>query len=272
METTLRTPIVALAVALVLAGTGARAAEDEIPVDLELVLAVDVSASMTRDEQELQRQGYVEAFRSRRVLNAIRSGAHGRIAVAYVEWADEGNQQLVLPWTLVDSADSASRFAEALAAAPIGREFGTSISGAVRFARGQFESNGYAGERQAIDVSGDGPNNLGPPVDGARDAAVADGVTINGLPIMIRLRWGAGLYSIEGLDYYFEDCVIGGPGAFVVVVKSDREFASAIERKLVLEISGGPTATVMPVAAFRRPQRMDCMSGERNGGRLLPAQ
>ena len=85
-----------------------------------------------------------------------------------------------------------------------------------------FDGNGFAGERKAIDISGNGPNSLGPPVEPSRDFVVAQGVTINGLPIMIRIRSGQGLYSIAGLDFYFEDCVVGGPGAFTVVIRKGK--------------------------------------------------
>ncbi len=248
------------------------AAANDVPVDLELVLAVDISASMTPDEQLLQRQGYIDAFRSPRVLQAVRSGAFGRIAVAYVEWADAGNQTLVVPWTLLEDTESIGRFADALALGPIGRDFSTSISEALLFSRDLFEDNGFAAERKTIDLSANGPNNRGPAVEYARDAVVADGVTINGLPIMTRLRWGGGLYSIAGLDFYFEDCVIGGPGAFVVAVKNLKEFAETIERKLLLEIAARPDHVIVQIAEVRRPKQMDCMAGEKNGGRLLPSE
>jgi hypothetical protein len=272
MKAGFRTRLIIAGIAALAAVCPLRASATDVPVDLELVLAVDTSASMMPDEQRLQRLGYVEAFRSPQVLDAIRSGPHGRIAVAYVEWADEHVQKLAVPWTLIDSASSALSFATVLADAPLSREFGTSISAALRFSGDQFEGNGFAGEREAIDLSGDGPNDLGGPVEAARDAVVARGITINGLPIMIRMRWGGGLYGIEGLDSYFEDCVIGGPGAFVVPVKKARGFAEAIKRKLVLEISGSPGVKVMTVAEMRRPERMDCLSGENAGGRLRPAR
>jgi hypothetical protein len=248
------------------------AAAAEIPVDLELVLAVDVSASMTPDEQKLQRQGYIAAFRSERVVDAIRSGAFGRIAVTKLEWANEDRQSVVVPWTLVEGEAGARTFAERLSAVPVGRDFSTSISQALLYARGLFEANGFAGERRAIDLSANGPNNRGAPVETARDTLVADGIIINGLPIMIRLRWGGGLYSIAGLDFYFEDCVIGGPGAFVMPVRHVREFAAIIERKLILEIAGRLDERVMPIAEVRRPDRMDCLAGEKNGGSLLPRE
>ena len=248
------------------------ATADDLPVDLELVLAVDTSASMTPDEQQLQRQGYVDALRSERVLQAVRTGAFGRIAIAYVEWADTGAQNVVMPWTLLDTAASLSGFADRLAMLPIGRDFNTSLSQALLFSRGLFDGNGFRGERKVIDISANGPNNRGPRVEAARDIVLAEGITINGLPIMTRLRWGGGLYSIAGLDFYFDDCVIGGPGAFVMAVRNVREFAATIERKLILEIARRPDLLVLPIAEIRRPPKMDCMAGEKSGGRLLPEE
>jgi hypothetical protein len=245
---------------------------DDLPVDLELVLAVDISASMTPDEQQLQRQGYVDALRSERLLQAVRTGAFGRIAIVYVEWADSATQNIVMPWTLLDTEESFSRFADGLAMLPIGRDFNTSLSQALLFSRGLFDGNGFRGERKVIDISANGPNNRGPRIETARDIVLADGITINGLPIMTRLRWGGGLYSIAGLDFYFEDCVIGGPGAFVVAVRNVREFAATIERKLILEIAHRPGDLILPIADIERPHKMDCMVGEKNGRRLLPQE
>jgi len=258
-----------LAAAVALMGGENFSHSTEIPVDLELVLAVDVSASMDPDEQSLQRQGYVTAFRSQEVLEAIQSGAIGQIAVTYVEWGDSDNQHVVVPWTLVDGQTSADAFAAALSDAPPERFFGTSIAWALRFSTALLARNGFNGERLAIDISGDGPNNVGPPVGPARDAAVEGGVTINGLPIMIRMSEGTSLYSIAGLDFYYEDCVIGGPGAFIVSITNRKQFRDAIERKLVLEISQRAN-DVLPVADVMRPDRMDCLAGEKNSGRLLP--
>src|SRR5689334_9548687 len=209
-----------------------------IPVDLELVLAVDVSASMTEEERYLQRQGYVETFWSAILLDVIRAGPLGRIAVTYVEWGDPTAQKVVVPWALVSDETSAHAVAELLASAPINHFFATSITEAIRFSAGQFSGNGFISDRHVIDLSSDGPNNTGAPVEPARDEATDQGVTINGLPIMIHVSWDHGLYSIEGLDLYFEDCVVGGSGAFVVPVRRREDFAAAIQRKLSLEIAG----------------------------------
>ncbi|WP_246737334.1 DUF1194 domain-containing protein [Nordella sp. HKS 07] len=229
-------------------------------VDLELVLAVDVSRSMDADEQALQRNGYIQAFRHQEVIDALSSGPYGRIAVSYVEWAGPSFQQTIVPWMLIDGEAAAHAFADRLAAAPISRERGTSIANGLLFVGPTFEGNGIAGSRRVIDVSGDGPNNMGVPVQTARDPLVAAGVTINGLPIMIK-RAG-GFASIENLDIYYEDCVIGGPGAFLVTVTDIKNLASAIRRKLVLEIATRPV--LLQKASETEPEtRIDCMIGER---------
>lgn len=242
----------------------------ELPVDVELVLAVDVSSSVGGDEQFLQRQGYVTAFQSPEVIAAIRSGPFGRIAVAYVEWGDAKSQSLVLPWTLVDDRLGAMSVAYRLAQEPVGRSFGTSIAGALVYAASLFDRNGFQTDRRVIDLSSNGPNNVAPPVAQAREAIVRDGIIINGLPVMIDLVCCSGLYSIEGLDRYFEDCVIGGPGAFVVPVTRREDFAEAIRRKLVLEIVGPHREVITPIRFIERPTPLDCALVEANPGRILP--
>jgi hypothetical protein len=246
-----------------------RAGQRVLAVDLELVLAVDVSASISASEQRLQRQGYVEAFRSPELVAAMQEGGLGRIAVAYVEWAGPAVQSLALGWTLIDGAGAAQAFAARLESLPLRREFDTSIAGALAFSMALFAASSFSSERRVIDLSANGPNNTGPPVAPARDAAIASGITINGLPIMTKMYWDGGLYSIEGLDFYFEDCVIGGPDAFVIAVRRGDELEKAIRRKLVLEIAARK-ASVIAVAAKVRPQHMDCLAGEHNSGRLLP--
>ena len=255
-------------VATIAIWTPSGALGNEVEVDLELVLAVDVSSSVQEDEQFLQRQGYVTAFQSPRVIAAIRSGPLGRIAVAYVEWGDPRNQRLIVPWTIVDDRLSAMSLAYRLGQEPITRSFGTSIAGAIRYSAALFEGNGFQSERRVIDLSGNGPNNLGAPVGPARDAVVAQGVTINGLPIMIHLTCCSGLSSIEGLDYYFEDCVTGGPGAFVIPIRRREEIAETIQRKLLQEIAG-PREGLYPIAFVKRP-RIDCAGIEKNPARILP--
>ena len=236
----------------------ARAADT--PVDLELILAVDVSRSMDIDEQQLQRDGYVAAITHPEVIDAITQGRHGRIALTYVEWAGPDTQYTVVDWRAIDGPQSARAFAAALAQAPIQRFRGTSISNGLVFVAPQFDRNGFAATRRVIDVSGDGPNNMGIPIEVARAPVISAGITINGLPIMIKQP--GGFAAIPNLDRYYEQCVIGGFGAFLVVVRSADQFAEAIRRKLVLEIAGREPQ-VIPAAATAGGKRIDCLIGEK---------
>lgn len=230
---------VALAASVSLLASMTSQAAAEEPVDVELVIAVDVSWSMDYGELDIQRNGYVAAFRSPELQQAIADGVHGRVAVTYVEWAGDTSQSVVLPWTMIDGKDAAEAFAYRLSEARPDRMRRTSISSAIDFAANLFDGNGYEGMRRVIDISGDGPNNQGRPVTQARDAATARGITINGLPLMTQgedLRGGWG--SIRDLDRYYSDCVIGGPGAFMVPVNGWAQFPEAVRRKLVLELAG----------------------------------
>jgi len=239
---------------------GGRAA-GSVDVDVELVLAVDISYSMDLDELALQREGYVEALTSQDFLNALKQGMHGRIAVSYVEWAGVIDQKLVLPWRLIDGRASAEAVAGQISRAPTRRAYRTSISGALTFSASLFEENGYRGIRRVIDVSGDGTNNQGPPVAITRDEVIAKGITINGLPIVLK-RPNPSTLDIPDLDIYYEDCVIGGPGAFVVPIKEREKFRDAIRTKLVLEVAGRvPEPRVVPAAADA--PRISCTLGER---------
>jgi Protein of unknown function (DUF1194) len=232
-----------------------------VPVDVELVIAVDISYSMDPDELALQRDGYVEAITSREFLDALRGGMHGRVAVTYFEWAGVAEQRIVVPWRLIDGPASAEAMAAEIARAPLRRAFRTSISGALRFAAPLFEANGFEGIRRVIDVSGDGTNNQGPLVTVVRDEVLAKSITINGLPIMLK-RPNAATIDIPNLDIYYEDCVIGGPGAFVVPIREREKFREAIRTKLVLEIAGRmPEARVIPASA--QAPRISCTIGER---------
>jgi Protein of unknown function (DUF1194) len=247
-----------LALTALLAGGEAGA---QTPVDVELVLAVDMSQSMDAGEHALQRSGYLAALSHPDVLGAIRSGIYGRVAIAYVEWGGSFAQAMAVPWTLIEDEASAGDFADALAARPIRTIRGTSISGALAFAASLFEDNGYEGLRRVIDVSGDGPNSSGGPVAPMRDAVLEQGLIINGLPIMLR-QTGYTPWSIPDLDLYYADCVIGGPGAFVLPVDDPSQLAEAIRQKLVLEIAGAPP-TLTPATATARPPRIDCLIGEK---------
>ena len=236
-------------------------------VDLELVLAVDVSMSMDLDEQRLQRDGYVAAFRDPSLHRAIKDGPNGRIAVTYVEWSGVHMQALVVPWRIIASAQDAQKFADTLADRPISRSFFTSISGAVGASHSLFAGSPARGLRRVIDVSGDGPNNSGLPVEAARDRVVAAGTVINGLAIQLADRSGPYTYfDLPDLDRYYRDCVIGGPGAFVLSIRNKREFASAIRKKLLLEVAGqtpGSGARVWRTQAQSNPEKYDCLIGEK---------
>jgi hypothetical protein len=250
-----------LAVAAVLVPLSDIASPQELDVDLELVLAVDVSRSMDPTEQDLQKSGYVAALQHSEVIAAIRAGFLGRIAVTYVEWAGPGSQTVIAPWTVIEDEESARALAQTISGRPVSYLRGTSISGALAYTASLFDGNGFRGARQVIDVSGDGPNNMGFPVLQARDAVLERGITINGLPIMLHADYFGG-YSIRELDIYYEDCVIGGPGAFLITVENIDRIAEAIRRKLVLEIAGQP-ALIMPAQFEERPPRIDCLIGEK---------
>ncbi len=214
------------------------ATAEDLPVDLELVLAVDVSGSVDEVEAKLQREGYIAALHHPRVIEAIRAGMLGRIAVAYVEWAGVEFQRTLLDWTLIQDQQSAAAFADALAEAPLIRQRWTSISAAIDYAVPLFDRNGFKGLRRVIDISGDGYNNRGRPAEQARDDAVTAGITINGLPIINNRPNPWGGLAPQDLDRYYEERVIGGPGAFIVVAKDYSAFASAILSKLLLEVAG----------------------------------
>lgn len=218
------------------------------PVDLELVIATDVSYSIDAEEARLQREGTIAAFRSREIVRAIQTGALGRIAVAYIDFSGRPFNKVVIDWQVVQDEASAHAFADRLAEAPPNRGQNTSISDAVELASQLIESNGFDGLRRVIDVSGDGPNNTGRRVDDVRDDTVAKGITINGLTIINQAdRWNS-RYFLEDLDHYYEGCVIGGPGSFVLVASDFADFARAIRQKLILEIAGlAPDRTTPPL-------------------------
>lgn len=221
----------------------------EVTVDVELVLAVDISYSMDPDEQALQREGYIAALTSPDFLNALHEGQHGRIIATYIEWAGASDQHVIVPWQVIDGRASAEAFGREIAAAPYHRAYRTSISGALQFAMSLFGSSGHRGLRRVIDVSGDGANNQGVTVTLARDEALAKGITINGLPIVLK-RPTPMTMDIPNLDIYYEDCVIGGPAAFVIPIKDRAQFKDATRTKLVLEVAG----RLPPSFAGRRPR------------------
>jgi hypothetical protein len=232
-----------------------------VPVDVELVLAVDISYSMDPEEQALQRQGYIEALTSVEFMQALKQGMHGKVAVTYFEWAGQSEQRVVVPWRLIEGPESADAFVGEIARAPMRRAARTSISGALLFGAYLFDGSGFRGVRRVIDVSGDGTNNNGPLVALTRDDVLAKGITINGLPIMLQ-RPNFGGVDLAELDIYFEDCVIGGPGAFVVPIRAREKFKEAIRTKLILEVAGRtPEPRIVPAAADA--PRVSCTIGER---------
>ena len=239
----------------------ADARKSAIPVDVELVIAVDVSYSMDPDEQALQREGYVLALTSKEFLQALRQGVHGKIAITDFEWADQFDQRIIMPWRLIDGPESADAVAAEISRAPYRRASRTSISGALNFAKPLFDDSGYKGLRRVIDVSGDGTNNAGQLIVPTRDEVLAAGITINGLPIMLKRPY-VGTLDIDELDVYYEDCVIGGPGAFVVPIREREKFIDATRTKLVLEIAGRqPEGHVVPASS--QAPRVSCTIGEK---------
>ena len=218
-------------------------------VDVELILAVDVSYSMDMDELAIQREGYAQAIVSKEFMQALKTLPNGKIAVTYFEWAASNDQKIIIPWRLIDGPETADAVANEIMKTPIRRASRTSISGAINFAMPLFDENPYRGLRRVIDISGDGPNNNGAPVAGAREAALEKGIVINGLPIMVK-EPSYSTMDIDNLDWYYEDCVIGGPGSFVVSIK-DRD-----------KVQGGD-----PGQAPARGRREDARAPDRPGGR-----
>ena len=210
-------------------------------VDLQLVLAVDVSRSIDEVEAELQRRGYIEALTSDRVIDAILSGEHRRIAVCYTEWAGAHYQVVVLDWTVIDSPAAARRFAEKLAEAPRLSQSWTAVGAALAHAGQRFGTSGLSSRRRVIDISGDGRTNDGPAAETVRDRLVNEGIVVNGLPVMMN-RTNFGRPPDLTLDRYYEENVIGGPGSFLIVADNFDHFGRAVRTKLVREISdaGGP--------------------------------
>ena len=230
-------------------------------VDVELILAVDVSYSMDMDELAIQREGYAQALVSKEFLQALKTGPNGKVAVTYFEWAASSDQKIIIPWRVIDGPETADAVANEIMKTPIRRASRTSISGAINFAMPLFDENPHRGIRRVIDISGDGPNNNGGPVVQARDAALEKGIVINGLPIMVK-EPSYSTMDIDNLDFYYEDCVIGGPGSFVVTIKDREKFKEAIRTKLLLEVAGHtPEHRVVPTAATE--PRVSCMIGEK---------
>jgi hypothetical protein len=255
-------------IALALAQSPVWVAHAGEAVDVELALAVDISLSMSRSELDVQRRGYALALTDGRVLAAIKQGVHGKIAVTYFEWAGWSTQNVVVPWTEIASRADAERVAAQLSLDPPQSAKRTSIAGALSFGAALFAESRFRGTRRVIDISGDGPNNDGLPVESIRDEVLRQGIIINGLPLMTNTEVSA--YEIHDLDQYYADCVIGGPGAFMIPVSNWSEFPEAVRRKLVLELAGPETrqwaeeeAATRPMLLARVIEPVDCLIGEK---------
>ena len=225
-------------VALVMVSTQPVLAAEH--VDLLLVLSSDVSRSVDHPKFLLQREGYAAAISDPVVMEAIKSGPHQRIAVCFVEWSGFGAQKLVIDWTMIDSPGAARKFGDQLLELPRAFADRTSISGGIEFAATQLERAPFEGSRRTIDVSGDGTNNAGRDVKLARDETIAKGIVINGLVILSDrpVPWNAEHTNPPGgLEKYYQDNVIGGPGAFVLVAENFNSFGRAIIKKLIAEIA-----------------------------------
>jgi len=228
---------IALVVLVLLQVATVRAAE---PVDLLLVLASDVSRSVDHPKFLLQREGYASAVSNPQVLDAIKSGAHGKIGLCFIEWSGYGAQKVVISWTAIDGPASARKFGDQLFELPRSFADRTSISGGIDFAVSQLASAPFDAARRTIDVSGDGTNNAGRDVRLARDDATAKGIVINGLVILSdrQVPWNAEHTNPPGgLENYYRENVIGGPGAFVMVAEDFQSFGRAIIKKMIAEIA-----------------------------------
>lgn len=246
--------------------TALPATADQPFVDVELVLAVDVSRSMSPRELEIQRRGYAAALTDPKVIQAIQSGPNARIALIYVEWAGWNSQRVIVPWTMIASAADARAVAALLTAQFDPSLRRTSISGLLDYASGLFDTNGFRSLRRVIDISGDGPNNHGRPVEAARDDVLGRGIAINGLPLMTKEGMGW-QWHLDDLDQYYRHCVIGGPAAFVIPVLEWEHFPAAVRRKMILELVGAPPRP--GTGAIRQASGYDCLIGEKIWDRMM---
>jgi Protein of unknown function (DUF1194) len=211
------------------------ATDDQINVDVALVLAVDASSSMDDSERKLQREGYAKSITSANVLASIREGFYHRIAITMFEWGSKDAQHIIVPWTIIDSEETAQKVAQLMIEVPAEDLQRTSISGGLLYAQSLLRLAPAKSQKEVIDVSGDGPNNDGEVVDIIRDRLVNEGIVINGLPIVTKDY--NDYLSIPDLDKYYEHCVIGGWGSFTIPVKGMVNFQKALEIKLITEIS-----------------------------------
>ena len=238
-------------------GGGAR------QVDLKLVIATDVSRSINDEEADIQREGMADAFRSPEVIKAIQSGALGRVAVAMLDWSSPEFNRVVLDWQIIDGKASAEAFAESILKSNRTPGRRTSISGAIEMGALMLEASekNIVATRRVIDVSGDGPNNDGRPLGDAHKEVMMQKIIINGLPIMDENANG----YYPNLDKYFAGCVVGGTGAFVIVVRSFKDFGQAMRRKLILEISSDESQIKQVENEMRRPSLLVRVQAGQNG-------
>jgi hypothetical protein len=251
--------------AIALAALRSPAAGEPVGVDLQLVIAIDVLASMDESRRRVQREGYARAIRSAEVLAAIKSGPHGRIAIACFGWATPDYQRVIAPWTIVESRADADTVAHAIEQEQLAAEGGTSISAALLFSERLLHTAGIRADRKIIDVSGDGPNNSGPLLRLARDSVLADGVTINGLAIALLTKEERtfGPFAPTTIRSYCQGCVIGGAGAFVIEVAEVGEFEPAIRTKLTREIAEMHPLTQRVAYVSKHPLAVGCEKGSR---------
>ena len=239
MRFLVRTVLALVAASLTLCAA-ARAAEQ---VDLLLVLASDVSRSVDTRKFQLQREGYAAALSNPRVIDAIKSGPHARIAICFIEWSGATSQKLVIDWSIVSDLASARKIGDQMLELPRSFADRTSISAGLEFSMQHLNSAPFEAPRRTIDVSGDGTNNSGRDIASVRDEILAKGVTINGLVILSEtpLPWNPEHTNPPGgLPNYYRDNVIGGPGAFVIVAENFNSFGQAIIKKLIAEIATAP--------------------------------
>lgn len=251
------------AAAVLLAQLAARA-EDQ--VDLLLVLAADVSRSVDHPKFVLQREGYAAAFTDPRVLEAVRSGRNGRIAVCFVEWSGSVSQKVVVDWAAIGDWASAEQFAHRVKTAERSFADRTSISGGIDFAMAQFQRSPFRSERRTIDVSGDGTNNSGRDVTIARDEAIAKGASINGLVILSEtpLPWNPEHTNPSGgLAEYYRRNVIGGPGAFVMSAENFQTFGKALISKMIAEIASHPGTNLAAASSGLHSTQIEPRSSSR---------
>jgi hypothetical protein len=256
-EAMMRQALFGVLIAITLFGSGPPTRAET--VDLQLILAADVSRSVDEDEFRLQRDGTAAALTNPRVIKAIQSGPYRSIAITFIEWSGAEAQHIVADWTVVRDDETAGVFAAILQSAPRSFAGFTSISAAIDFSMKQFANSGVDSERRTIDVSGDGTNNGGRPVNEARDEAVAAGVTINGLAI-INQHPNPGYFAHTqppgGLGEYYKTNVTGGPGSFVITIEDFDSFAEAMTNKLVNEIASAAGPRVL-AARYGNPRTLD---------------